>query len=274
MYDETPLLQVVNVTHIPDQTPSEVVVEAAEKRADRIADNLSEVSIDAEYTVEGHISRNVGFGIVQTARNEEADLILMGYPEEHPDITERVEYDAPCDVLYVDGFSPDRASEFPVVNVGAGGGPHHPAMVSLVGRIAERGVDIRVIDVEPGNGGTPEDPQATLDALPDGISVQVQSITAETVAEGLVSTASENGGILIVGASRTRGLKRWLLGSTPDRVIERAQAAGVPVIVYASETSVRGRAEDFLFPLYRYYARLRSRDRPVSPQSTASSESR
>jgi hypothetical protein len=32
---------------------------------------------------------------VQTARNDDADLVLMGYPEEHPDISETVAYRAP-----------------------------------------------------------------------------------------------------------------------------------------------------------------------------------
>ncbi|PSP79675.1 hypothetical protein BRC81_04010 [Halobacteriales archaeon QS_1_68_20] len=90
-----------------------------------------------------------------------------------------------------------------------------------------------------------------------------QTVEAETVAEGLVSTAAENGGPLFVGASRNRGLKRWVLGSTPDLVIDRAGEAGVPVVVYASETALSGRVEDVLFPLYRVYVRMRTGRRPL-----------
>lgn len=107
-----------------------------------------------------------------------------------------------------------------------------------------------------------EDPQQTLDALPDDVSVDVREVTASTIADGLVSTAVENGGVLVIGASRTRGLKRWILGSTPDLVIERASETGLPVIVYASETTVPGRIEDLLFPFYRFYRQTRTRNRP------------
>lgn len=48
----------------------------------------------------------------------------------------------------------------------------------------------------------------------------------------------------------------------------RATEAGVPVIVYASATSVSGRVEDFLFPVYRYYKQLRAGRRPIGRSET------
>jgi amino acid transporter/nucleotide-binding universal stress UspA family protein len=266
---ENPIIQVVNVTHIPDQTPSEMVVDLANERASRISDALSEIDVNVEYTVEGHVSRKIGFDIVQTARDDGADLIVMGYPEDHRQVAEKVEYDAPCDVLYANGFA-DAETDLSRVNVGAGGGPHHEALLPLVDSMGESGSEIHVINVEPaGGGGTAEDPQSTLDALSEGVAVETHQVTASTVAEGLVSTAAENGGILVIGASRDRGLRRWILGSTPDRVIERATEAGVPVLVYASSTSVRGRAEDFVFPVYRYFAQLRTKRRPIGKTTEA-----
>ncbi|WP_135819592.1 amino acid permease [Halostella litorea] len=273
-YADDPVVQVITVTGIPDQTPSEMVVDTAEERATRIGDELAAAGVEVEYTVEGHVSRDVGFGIVQTARNHGADLILMGYPEDHPDIAERVEYSAPCDVLYVNGF-PDAATGVPsVVNVGAGGGPHHEALLPFVDRLAGNGAAVHVVNVDPrGGGGTAEDPSSTLSGLPSAESVEVHDVTADTVAEGLVTTAAENGGILVIGASRTRALRQWVLGSTPDRVIERAAAAGVPVVVYAGETGVRGRIEGLLFPLYRAVVGLRSRNRRMGVQGTSSTPS-
>ena len=81
-------------------------------------------------------------------------------------------------------------------------------------------------------------------------------VGAETVAEGLVDGAPETGGVLVIGASRDRRLSRWVFGSTPDRVVQRATGAGVPVLVYATPGGFAGRIEDYLFPVYRY---LRSR---------------
>ena len=269
-YDDDPVIQVVNVTQIPDQTPSEMVVDTAQERVSRIENELVETNIDVEYTVEGHISRDVGFSIVQTARDDLADLIVMGYPEESPATAERVEYDAPCDVLYVSGFEDVDLDEVPVVNIGAGGGPHHRALLPFINRMAEQGSKIHVINVTPaGGGGTAEEPGDTLNALTAAESVEVHNVDAGTVAEGLVSTAAENGGILVIGASRTRGLRRWVLGSTPDRVIDLIVGAGIPVIVYASETNTRGRVEELLFPIYRYIKKWRTSDHRIRTTETS-----
>jgi amino acid transporter/nucleotide-binding universal stress UspA family protein len=260
-YADDPVLQVVNVTHVPDQTPSEMVVDTAEERADRIAAALAGLDLDVEYTVEGHVSRDVAFDIIQTAREDEADRIVMGYPTEHPYIAEQVEYDAPCDVLYANGFTDATASDIPTVTVGAGGGPHHEALLSLVGALAERGATVNVVDVQPtGEDGTREDPQDTIDALPADAGVELHEVTADSVAEGLVDAAIDHGGVLLVGASRTRRLKRWVFGGTPDRVVALAEDADVPVVVYATSVTVGGYVEDLLFPLYRVYVRWRAQE--------------
>ncbi|WP_408958746.1 amino acid permease [Natrinema sp. 74] len=265
LYASDPVVRVVTVTHIPDQTPSEVVVDTAEERASRIGDTLVETDIDADYTVEGQISRDVGFSIVQTARDKQVDLILMGYPEESADITQRVEFDAPCDVLFSNGFVRTEPGVPATVNVGAGGGPHHKALLPFVNELAADGSTINVINVSPtGEAGTAETPELALNAISATDSVEVQNVTADSVAEGLVTTAAENGGILVIGASRTRRLRQWIFGSTPDRVIDLAEDAGVPVIVYAGETTVRGLAEDLTFPLYRYFVKLRAPNHPIS----------
>ncbi|MFC7046340.1 hypothetical protein ACFQH6_13815 [Halobacteriaceae archaeon GCM10025711] len=54
----------------------------------------------------------------------------------------------------------------------------------------------------------------------------------------------------------------------PDRVIDLADAAGVPVIVYANVSSIQGQVEDYLFPVYRYVKRLRSGRRPIANGET------
>ena len=56
----------------------------------------------------------------------------------------------------------------------------------------------------------------TPDALPASILVETHEDETDTVADGLVETVAENGGPLFIGASRTRLLKRWSLGSTHD----------------------------------------------------------
>ena len=83
------------------------------------------------------------------------------------------------------------------------------------------------------------------------IAALIAGVTAAAYSE-FASIYSENGGVLILGASRDRWLRQALFGSTPDEVITLAAERDVPVLVYASETGVRGQLTERLFPLVRY----------------------
>ncbi|MCT9098066.1 amino acid permease [Haloarchaeobius sp. HME9146] len=251
--DANPLVQVLHVTHIPDQTPNEMVREAARDSTDQITDLLESAALDVEYTVEGHICRDVAFDILQTARDDGVDEILMGYPEDHPNITETVEYQAPCGVFFTNNV--EAMDDLSVVNIGAGGGPHHLALLPFVNRLGMAGSEIHVISVIPQSGGTPEPVEETLAALSGIESVQVHNVSADTVADGLVAAAVGNGGVLFIGATRDRRLRRWVFGSTPDQTIEYARDANVPVVIHASTSGLSGRLEEYVFPVYRYLRR-------------------
>ena len=258
--DENCFIEVLNVTQIPEQTPNEMVNDTATKRVERVREELAGVDIDTEYTVEGHICRNIAFDITQTARNSEADLILMGYPEEHHEVTESVAYNAPCDVVFARGFGED--TDLRKIHVGAGAGPHHRAALPLVDALGSEGTEINLISVSATEEGTPEDPGETLGALSGDVTTVVHKVTSSTVADGLVATASDDGGVLLIGASRDRRLRQWVFGSTPDQVIELADSAGVPVLIYSSSVGMRGQLEDWLFPIYRYTRKVFGRDAP------------
>ena len=261
-------VDVMTVTQIPEQTPYEAVEEITRGRVRRIQDLLAAEDLDAPYAVEGHTCRDVGFDIVQTARDEGSDLVLMGYPEEHTEVAEHVEYKSPCGVLFASGVvNPDA---FDVVNIGAGGGPHHMDLLSLIDRMGEQDAEIHVINITPEGGeGRPENAEATVSGLPHASSVQIHNITAQTIADGLVDQASENGGILLIGATRTRRLRRRVFGSTPDNVIKLAQGSGVPVLVYSSPRGVQGPIEEYVYPVYRY---LRGIQRNPSPTPDSGTE--
>ncbi|WP_423995426.1 amino acid permease [Halorubrum trapanicum] len=244
---------VLTVTQIPEQTPHEVVSDIATDRADRITEVLAADDHPVEYTVTAHTCRNIAFDINNTARNQGADLILMGYPEESEEITRGVEYGAPCDVVFTSGYEGETVE---TVNVGAGGGPHHRAALSVVRVLGRQGANVNVITVDPGGEEPPEDPATTVSELNGVEDLRVMNVEAGTIADGLVDTAAEAGGLLVIGASRDRRFRQWVFGSTPDAVIQTARAADVPVIVYASQSGVYERFEDYLFPVYRFLRRL------------------
>jgi nucleotide-binding universal stress UspA family protein len=264
---DNPIIQVLTVTQIPEQTPSETVEETAKGRVRRIQDLLAAEDIDADYTVEGHTCRDIAFDIVQTASDNGADLILMGYPEEHTEVDEQVGYSARWGVLFASGVV-DPTDVSPI-NIGAGGGPHHIDLLSLIDRMGEHGADIHVINVTPEGGeGRPENTEATLSKLSNASSIQIHNITAQTVADGLVEQASANGGVLLIGATRTRRLRRRVFGSTPDNVIQLATGTGLPVLVYASPRGVQGPIEEYLYPIYRYFTGKRRSPTGSSEEDT------
>ncbi|WP_411967741.1 amino acid permease [Haloferax sp. YSSS75] len=244
-------IHVLTVTELPDQTPNELVRDTAAARVDRIERLLEDAGVDADYTVEGHLCRDVSFDVLQTARESAADLLVMGYPEERPEITETVEFNAPCDVVYATGGA--SALDLRTLTIGVGGGPHQRALLDIADSLGGSGTSVHLVNVTPtGGGGSGEDPGVTLSALSTVESVEVHNVTADSVADGLVSKAAEADSILLIGASRDRRLRRWVFGSTPDRVVEQAREAGVPVLVYASAQGFPERLEDYLFPVYRY----------------------
>ncbi|WP_096396263.1 amino acid permease [Halorubrum trapanicum] len=259
--DRDVAVTVLTVTQIPEQTPHEVVSDIATDRADRITEELAADDHPVEYTVTAHTCRNIAFDINNTARNQGSDLILMGYPEESEEITREVEYGAPCDVVFTSGYEGETVE---TVNVGAGGGPHHRAALSVVRVLGRQGTNVNVITVDPAGEEPPEDPATTVSELNGVEDLRVMSVEAGTIADGLVDTAAEAGGLLVIGASRDRRFRQWVFGSTPDAVIRTARAADVPVIVYASRSGVYERFEDYLFPVYRFLRRL-ARRRGATP---------
>lgn len=258
--DEEPIVHVLNVTQVPDQTPWETVQDTARARTERIRDELDENDYGADLRIEGHTCRDVAFDILQTARDEDADLILMGYPERHQDVTETVEREAPCDVFFADKTT--SADDLDVINIGAGGGPHHQAVLPLVNALGQQGSELHLINVSTEDQGTNEASGTTLDALEGVETTQVHNVRSGSVAAGLVETAAENGGVLVIGASRDRWLRQALFGSTPDEVIALAEERDVPVLVYASQTGVSGRLNERLFPVARYLRKRLSRSGP------------
>ncbi|MFB6092464.1 MAG: amino acid permease, partial [Haloquadratum sp.] len=254
--DGDPLVQVVTITQLPEQTPFEALEETAGDRVDAIEAELEDVETAVDYTIEGHICRDVAFDILQTARDADADLIMMGYPDEHPDIATKVQFKSVADILYV--YELPASPDLDVVNVGAGGGPHHHALLPLIDDLGRRGSTVHLIRVAPtGEHGTHEAIEDTLDHLSEEVQVAVHEVETDLIADGLVDTAADNGGVLFIGATRTRELRRWVFGSTPDRVIERAPEADVPVAVYASSTGVVDRLSELVYPFHRYLQKLR-----------------
>jgi ABC-type sugar transport system substrate-binding protein len=136
----------------------------------------------------------------------------------------------------------------------------------------QQGAELHVISVDPERGGSEEDTASTVAEMEDVEDIIVHNVEGATVADGLVGKAAENGGILVIGASRDRRFRRWVFGSTPDRVVKRAREEGVPVLVYASSLDVPERIEDYLSPIYRYLRKFVGKAGSTTPTEKEAAE--
>lgn len=110
--------------------------------------------------------------------------------------------------------------------------------------------------MNPEFSGTDEPVQQTLDGLDDTEQIEIHNISASNVAKGLVDTTRENGGVLVMGASRDHIIRQWVFGSTPDRTVDIAEEAGVPVLIYRGPASITRTVENLIFTVYRFATRL------------------
>ncbi|WP_435063278.1 amino acid permease [Halobaculum sp. EA56] len=255
LYDDRPRVKVHTTVAVPDQGDPAAFVDRARDRVAGIEERLAGLAdeLDADLLVEGHVSKDVAFDVLRVAREDGADRLLLGVPEGNPGVTDRVQYGAPCDVLFVRDVAGNET--IPRLTIGAGGGPHHTAMLDLADRLADAGSQIEVVHVTPeGDSGVDEALGETLAAFDDEDRLVVREVSGPDIATELVDHADESDSVLVVGATRTRLLRRWVFGSTTDRVLDRAAGRDVPVVVYtdADAGGLSGRLDEVLFVPYRY----------------------
>ncbi|MFC6723373.1 hypothetical protein ACFQE1_02975 [Halobium palmae] len=127
-------------------------------------------------------------------------------------------------------------------------------------RIApDSAISFHVVNVTPtGRKGTAEETEETLSTFDDRSAIEVHRVESDDIAASLADVAEEVGGPLLVGASRNRVFKRYVLGGVADDVVALSTERGFPALVYASRTGLSGLAESAAFATYRYLLKSRS----------------
>jgi amino acid transporter/nucleotide-binding universal stress UspA family protein len=229
---------------IPEQIPTDQAdVEQLENEVSSIESRITDSDIDENrVNVIGHLARSVPLDIVQTARDIEADLILMGYPRDSDNIESTVKTKAPCDVAFERDLTGDA---FDKITIGAGSGPHHNALLPVVSSMGSRNSKIFLVSVNPEDGGSQEDVSDSVDSLMNGedIEFEVQEVSADSVAQGLVEQADKNNSSLMIGATRDSVLRTTLTGSTPDRVSELSYKKDIPILIYGKHDDLTTKLE-------------------------------
>jgi len=177
------------------------------------------------------VAHSVAQGILDTAAEEGADLILLGWGGvTHPRATslgrivDIVLRDASCDVLVVRG---DDAAPPKKILVPTAGGPHAKAAVRLSLLLAEAcEVEVTLLYVQQGPA-TPQQMEEnrhriaeTMEGLSPACPLKQKVVQALSVVEGIVEEAQEHD-LVLLGVSDESLLDRLVFGSVPLQVAAR-----------------------------------------------------
>jgi amino acid transporter/nucleotide-binding universal stress UspA family protein len=179
------------------------------------------------------ISHDPATAILETAEEEGADVILLGW-RGRPSLREHVlgstldpvVREAPCDVAVLRdarGGEPRR-----VVIAARGRGKHAKRGAELAAAIAKaRGAElVAVTVVTPGTHAEPEARLASVvaDAGVHPWDVTFKSVRAPGAESGLLAAAGP-GDLLVLGASEEPAWRTHLFGTIPERVASRSEAS-------------------------------------------------
>jgi len=194
-----------------------------------------EAGIDAQGLIK--VSHRVSHGIVETAREEDCNFIVMGR-RRHPSFLEwvfaatleHVLREAPCNVAVVAGTV--RKGIVRRVVLAVDEGPHSKLAADLAPTLAAWcEADVRPLTFVPGSAteqqarASKEAAQQTLEGT--GVASRLAMVRHDDVAAGLVRH-SDAGDLVLMGGSTAGPLAQLIAPPIPLELIERS---GVPVVM-------------------------------------------
>ena len=235
-------LQVITV---PNQLPlSDGRIEAEANRM--LLDQALDQATKEEFRVQTmtRVSRSIAEGILDTAREEDVDQILVGWSggETHSisksmgPVLDPIIKNAPCDVLIVRGYN---WKEVKTILVPTAGGPNAPIGAKLASTLSlNTGAKVTGIYVQVGRASSSRMAEnrkilertfqdLTFSKPPDKKIIQASSALAGILKE------AENYDLVIVGASEEGFIDQFAFGSIPQRIASGAPNSSVMVKGYS-----------------------------------------
>ena len=185
------------------------------------------------------VSRSVAEGILDTAREEKVDKIILGWKGETHSfqaslgpVIDPVIRNAPCDVLVMKG---DTCAGINSILIPTAGGPNAPIgarVASTLSRAYQARVTGLYVQVGRATPRRMEDNRETIEEtfsdLTFGTPPETKVIMADNVLDG-INAEAENYDLVIIGASEQGTLDQFTFGSFPQRIA--AQAPKMSLIV-------------------------------------------
>jgi uncharacterized hydrophobic protein (TIGR00271 family) len=239
----------LQVIIVPDQVPLEEGRRRAEASRVLLERAIAQAQEERfEIQTMTRVAHNVAQGILDTAREEAIDLILLGwrgytrsFGASMGPVIDAVIRDAPCDVTVAKG---DAWREAKKILVPTAGGPHAPIAARLAMLLSQSyGSQVTALYVQLGRA-TPEQMEEnqqriaqTLNGLEFRTPPEQKVIVAESVVEGIVREA-EGYDLVLLGASEEGLFDQFVFGTIPQQIAARVSKTAVIVRRYTGPTQL------------------------------------
>ena len=235
----------LRVITVPNQLPlSDGSIEAEANRM--LLDQAIDQATKEEFRVQTmtRVSRTIAEGILDTAREEDVDQILVGWSggesrsiaKSMGPVLDPIIKDAPCEVLIVKGCN---WPEIQSILVPTAGGPNAPIGAKLASTLSlSTGASVTGLYVQVGTASSSRMAQnrkildSTFQELVFHKPPEKKIILANSVLTGILKEAEEYD-LVIVGASEEGFIDQFAFGSIPQRIASQAPNSSVMVKGYS-----------------------------------------
>ena len=234
----------LRVITVPGQLPlsdGSIKAEADQVLLDRAIDQAMKEEFRVQIMT--RVSRSIAEGILDTAREEDVDQILVGWSgggtrslsKSMGPVLDPIIKDAPCDVLIVKGMD---WKEIRSILVPTAGGPNAPIgarLASMFSKSNNAKVTGLYVQVGRASTGRMAENQRILEDTFSGLDFQqdpeLKIIIANTAGAGILKE-SENYDLVIIGASEQGFIDQFAFGSIPQQIASQAPNSSVMVKGY------------------------------------------
>jgi len=238
----------LRVITVPNQLPlsdGSIQAEADQMLLDQAIDQATKEAFRVQTMT--RVSRSIAEGILDTAREEDVDQILVGWSggesrtlsKTMGAVLDPIVKDAPCDVLIVKGFN---WKEIKSILVPAAGGPNAPIGARLAKRLSENsGAKITGLYVQVGRASSSKMAENrkiledTFSGLEFPVQPELKIVIANSAGAGILKE-SEDHDLVIVGASEQGFIDQFAFGSIPQRIASQAPNSSIMVKGYSGAT--------------------------------------
>ncbi|MEF8976436.1 MAG: amino acid permease [Halapricum sp.] len=264
---------VMSAVTVPDQTPLSQGRERADEKRD-VLNRAMELAEEADVPVSGtiRIGHHAADAIVNTVAQHDSDAVLLGWGGERSggrdvilgSTVDRVVAEADCDV-YVEKIGMEDKPTIDSILLPTAGGPHAELAAETAAALA-RGTGATVharYVIDPDAGENEYEYARSLlatatEAFERGGSVETDLLTSDDVVEALVEASADHD-LTVIGATREGLLQRFLFGTIPEAVGERAPTT---VLMARRHLDVKSRLQQ---SLDKFRERVNGRSTAMQP---------